>query len=213
MKFKITASLVIVCALLLSQHKFLLTAYAQFFIVDNPTIGTNAVIAVLAGGRFSRIPKALELYDKGYGTRILITTPRPLNSKVAALFPSYEQDAAVIAKAFNFPDSFERVPSLKRGATSTFDEAHDLLAFCIEKKLKHLIIVTNSYHSRRALFAFKKIFKGSNIKVEVSAAYNEMFNAGNWWLSDQGISVYIIEPVKFFVYLFRSRNVSFIRND
>ena len=73
--------------------------------------------------------------------------------------------------------------------------------------------MTDSFHSRRALFAFKKVFKGSNIKVEVSAATNDIFNEGNWWLSDHGIAVYLLEPIKFAVYLFTSQNVSFVKNE
>ena len=118
-----------------------------------------------------------------------------------------------MVKFLGIQAKFESVPSLKGGATSTFDEAYDLLAFCNKENLKHIIIVTDSFHTRRAFFAFKKVFKGSNIKVEVSSASNEIFNEENWWLSDRGISAYILEPIKFAVYLFTSRNVPFIKND
>jgi len=104
------------------------------------------------------------------------------------------------------------VPSLKGGATSTFDEAYDLRIFCEKENLKHLIIVTDSFHSRRALYAFKKVFQGSNIIVEASAASNEVFSEENWWLSDRGIAAYLLEPIKLAVYLLSSKNVSFVKN-
>ena len=88
-----------------------------------------------------------------------------------------------------------------------------LLAFCKKENLKHIIIVTDSFHSRRAFFAFKKIFKSSNIKVEVSAAPNEIFNEENWWFSDLGILSYVSEPIKFVAYLLYEQNASFIKND
>ena len=113
----------------------------------------------------------------------------------------------------NIPVSFEEVPSLKNGATSTLDEAHDLLVFSNKEDLKHLIIVTDGFHTRRALYAFKKVFRGSNIKLEVSAAKNDTFNEKNWWQSDVGISTYILEPIKFVVYIFTSQNVPFIKNN
>ena len=212
MKYKI-ATLLLIIAILLSQYKFLLTSYAQFFIIDNPTSGADAAIVVLSGGGRTRVPKALELYADGYGNKILLTTGRPLNSKVSHLFPSYVEGVGLIARELGIPASIESVPSLKGGATSTFDEAHDLLSFSLKQNLKHLIIVTDEFHSRRALYAFDKVFRGSNIKVEVSAASNEIFNSENWWRSDLGISSYILEPIKFFVYLFKNENVSFIQND
>ena len=215
MKNKIPVGLFIICVLLLSQYKLLLSAYARFFTIDNPTIGADAAIVVLSGGGHTRIPKALELYSAGYGARILLTTLQPWNSKVVGIFPTQEQNAARIAALLNVSVGFESVPSLKGGATSTFDEAHDLLAFCVKEKLKHLILVTDSFHTRRALYAFKKVFKDkdSDIKIEVAASQNEIFNEDNWWRSDRGISAYILEPLKFIVYFFGSQNVSFIQND
>ena len=213
MKRKIVVCLIIAVVLLLSQYQVLLTGYARFFTIDNATSGMGATIVILSGEPLTRIPKALELYTAGYGTRLLITSERKLSSKAAQSFLTQEQEGQEIAKIFNVPAKFESVPSLKGGATSTFDEAYDLLAFCNKENLTHIIIVTDSYHTRRALFAFKKVFKGSNIRVEISAAPNEIFNEENWWHSDRGISAYLLEPIKFAVYLFSSQNVSFIKND
>ena len=213
MKPKVIISLIAILILLLSQYKLLLTGYARFFIIDNPSYGVNATIVVLSGGYTTRIPRALELYEKGYGNRLLLTTERSLNSRIAHLFPTNEQAAKKITQALNIQIEFEIVPSLKGGATSTFDEAHDLLAFCVKENLKHLIIVTSSYHTRRALYAFKKVFQGSNIIVEASAAPNEIFSEENWWRSDRGISAYLLEPIKLAVYMLSSKNVSFVKND
>jgi uncharacterized SAM-binding protein YcdF (DUF218 family) len=213
MKLKIILSLIVLVGLLLSQYQLLLTGYANFFTIDNPTHGVNAPILVLAGRTETRVPKALELYEKGYGSRLLLTTERALNSKVAHLVPTNEQKAEKISSELNSKVEFEVVPSLKGGATSTFDEAYDLLAFCSKEKIEHLIIVTDSFHTRRALYAFKKVFKGSGIKVDASAALNEVYNEENWWLSDKGIASYLLEPIKFFVYLLNNRNVSFVKND
>jgi len=210
MKRKIILSLILVAVLLLSQYEVLLKGYARFFTIDNATSGMEATIVILPGNPESRIPKALELYAAGYGTRLLLTTERLRNSKIAQLYMTTEQEAQKIAKIFNVPAKFESVPSLKGGATSTFDEAYDLLAFCKKENLRHIIIVTDSYHTRRAFFAFKKVFKGSNIKVEVSAAHNEIFNEEDWWLSDWGILSYVTEPIKFVAYLLYEQNVSFI---
>jgi uncharacterized SAM-binding protein YcdF (DUF218 family) len=213
MKRKATIIAVIILILLASQYKSILAGYARFFIVDNITIGGNASIVVLSGGPFTRIPKALELHQKGYGERLLLTTLHPLNSKFAHLILTNEQIAREISKILAIPATFESVPSLKGGATSTFDEAHDLLAYCIKEKIKYLIIVTDAFHTRRALYAFKKIFQDSNIKIEVSAAFNEVHSEENWWRSDSGIAAYLLEPIKFAVYLLSDQNVSFIKNN
>jgi uncharacterized SAM-binding protein YcdF (DUF218 family) len=213
MKRKIFVSLIVIAILLLSQYKLLLTSYAKFFTIDNPTHGVNAPIVVLAGGAATRVPKALELYEKGYGNRLLLTSERSQKSKISHLFSTNEQIEKRISQKLNIQAELEVVPSLKGGATSTLDEAHDLLAFCSKEKIKHLIIVTDSFHTRRALYAFKKVFQGSDIEVEASAAPNEIFNEENWWHSDRGITAYLLEPIKFAVYMVSNKNVSFIKND
>ena len=204
MKRKIVVSLIIAIVLLFSQYEVLLKGYARFFTIDNATSGMEATIVILSGNPETRIPKALELYTAGYGTRLLLTTERSWNFKFDQIGMTKEQEAKKIAKILGIQVKFESVRSLKGGATSTFDEAYDLLAFCNKENLRHIIIVTDSFHTRRAFFAFKKVFKESNIKVQVSSASNEIFNEENWWLSDRGISAYILAPIKFVVYLFSS---------
>jgi len=196
----------------MSQYQLMLIGYARFFTINNSTYGVNAPIVILSGNSLTRIPKALELYEKGYGDRLLLTTERHVNSRLMPLFRTYKQSAEKIAQALNIQVEFEMVPSLKGGATSTFDEAYDLLQFCEKENLKHLIIVTDSFHTRRALYAFKKVFQESNINVEASAASNEVFSEEDWWRSDKGISAYILEPIKFAVYMLNNKNVSFVKN-
>jgi hypothetical protein len=128
---------------------------------------------------FTRIPKALKLYQKGYGNILLLTTERPPNLKVAHIFPTKEKVAEEISKVLAIPVIFESVPSLKGGATSMLDEAHDLFAYCIKEDIKHLIIVTDAFHTRRALYAFKKVFQESGIKIEAAAVLNEIYNDKN----------------------------------
>ena len=168
MKRKILISLIVVFILLLSQYKLLFTSYAHFFTVDNATVGADAIV-ILSGGIMTRIPHAIRLYSKGYGKRVLLTNERPRNLKLSKYFPSDLQAANKMSDALNIPVNFDEVPSLKNGATSTLDEAHDLLAFSNKEGLKHLIIVTDSFHTRRSMYAFKKVFRDSNIKLEVSA--------------------------------------------
>jgi hypothetical protein len=207
-KRKIIIGLIAILILLLSQYELLFTGYARFFTINNPTYGVNASIALLSGGFL----KTFELYEKGYGKRLLLTTERHLNAKVAHLFPTLKQNAEKFAQALDIQVEFETVPSLKGGATTIFDKAYDLRIFCEKRNLKHLIIVAGSFQSRRALYAFNKVFQGSGIVVEVSAASNEVFNEENWWLSDKGIAAYLLEPIKFVVYLLSSKNVSFVNN-
>ncbi len=104
------------------------------------------------------------------------------------------------------------MPSLKDGATSTFDEAHDLRHYCKKNRLKHIILVTDNSHTRRALYAFQKVFRDTDILVQAAGAPNDIYTERTWWHADMGISTYIDEGIKYLVYLLYDRNVPFVKN-
>ena len=201
-----------VIAVSISQYRSILTAYAKFFTVNNATPGAD-VIVVLSGGKDTRIPHALKLFEEGYAPEILLTDEKKRNFRFAHLFPTNEMIAQAMIEELEMSVPVSTIRSQKGGATSTFDEAYDLLKLSEKKRYGHLILVTDAFHTRRAYHAFQTVFEDTEIKIEMSAASNEIFNVNNWWTSDQGISAYVLESIKYPVYLLSSRNVTFIRND
>ena len=194
------------------KHESILTAYAKFFTINNAKPGADALV-VLSGGKFTRIPHALKLYEEGYAPEILLTDEKKRSIRFAHLFPKNEMIAQAMIEELGLTAPFSIIQSQKGGATSTFDEAYDLLKLSEKKNYRHLIIVTDAFHSRRAYHAFQTVFEETEINIEMSAASNKIFNENNWWTSDQGISAYVLESIKYPVYLLSSRNVTYIRND
>ena len=194
------------------NYQQILSKFAEFFTINNAIAGADAIV-VLSGGSSTRIPHAIKLFSKNFAPRILLTNEKKMSTHFAHLFSTNENIAKSIIKELKVDIPIFMVPSLKGGATSTFDEAYDLRAFSEKKEYRKLILVTDAFHSRRALYAFNKIFSDTDIKVEISAVKNEIFNESNWWTSDIGISAYIMESIKYAVYLVSSSNASFIRND
>ena len=168
---------------------------------------------VLSGGMGTRIPHALKLFEEGYAPEILLTDEKKRNIRFTNLFPTNEMIAQTMIEELELSVPVSTIQSQKGGATSTFDEAYDLLKLSENKSYRHLILVTDVFHTRRAYHAFQTVFEDKEIKIEMSAASNEIFNVNNWWTSDQGISAYVLESIKYPVYLLSSRNVTFIRND
>jgi len=190
---------------------WMLTAYAEFFSVANGTKGADAIV-VLAGDIETRLPRAIALYKDGYASRMLLTDPRRPNTVLKNITCDERKNADAILQFFNVQQPVATIPSLKGGATSTFDEAYDALAYCMRNRFKHIIIVTDNHHTRRSLYAFEKVFKGTAITVEAMGASNDIFNTANWWQTDLGIKAYFLEPLKYAVYSMSSKNVPFIKN-
>ena len=201
-----------IIAVSLSQYRSILTAHAKFFTVNNATTGAD-VIVVLSGGKDTRIPHALKLFEEGYAPEILLTHEKKREIRFSHLFPTNEMIAKAMIEELEMNVPVSTIQSQKGGATSTFDEAYDLLKFSENKRYRHLILVTDEFHTRRAYHAFKTVFEDTGIIIELSAASNKIFNVNNWWTSDQGISAYVLESIKYPVSLLSSRIVTFIRND
>ena len=194
------------------QYQSILKIYAEFFTVNNATSGADAIV-VLSGGKATRIPHALNLFADGYAPRLFLTDEKKLNVRFVHLFSTNEEIAQAMIDELKLSVPIITVPSLKGGATSTFDEAYDLLKFSEKEGFRKLILVTDAFHTRRAYHAFQTVFAGTEIRLEMSAAQNDIYDETNWWTSDKGISAYVLESIKYPVYLLSSRNVSFIRND
>jgi uncharacterized SAM-binding protein YcdF (DUF218 family) len=197
---------------IVNYYPLLLTAYAKFFTVSNATKGADAIV-VLSGSITTRFPRAVELSKQGYARQILLTQAKPPNMLYKDLGCDEKSVASAIAESLKVKVPVKAVPSLKGGATSTFDEAYDLRHYSRNNHFKHLIIVTDNYHTRRSLYAFKKVFKGTGIRLEALGAENDIFNEADWWQTDTGIQAYVMGGIKYMVYLFTSQNISFVKNN
>ena len=152
-----------------SQYRSILTAYANFFTINNATLGAD-VIVVLSGGKDIRIPHALKLFEEGYAPEILLTDEKKKHIRFSHLFPTNEMIAQAMIEENGLSVLVGVIQSQKGGATSTFDEAYDLLELSKNKRYRHLILVTDAFHTRRAFHAFQTVFEDTEIKIEMSAA-------------------------------------------
>ena len=203
--------LIMLIFLALINSKFLLIKFALFFTINTYSPGNDAIV-VLSGSPMTRVPRAVELVKEGYGNQIFLTSTKAINKKFSNLEENKLLMAKNIADLLDFKKEIFLIPSISGGATSTFDEAYDVLDFAKQKNFKHIIIVTDFFHTRRALYAFRKIFKDSDVKIEISAAQNDIFNEKNWWRSEIGLSAYILEPIKLLIYIFSSANFKYVKN-
>ena len=189
----------------------LLTNYAKFFEIDNASKGADAIIC-LSGGKQTRIPKTVELWNLGYSDKVFLTDEKKRNSEFRYLEISNLQFAKEVSRIKKIDIPWEVIPNRDGGATSTFDEAVDVVSFAKLRNWKRIIIVTDFFHTRRALHAFGKVFEESGIRVQVAGVGNDILNAHNWWESDSGILAYFSETIKFPVYLFWNVEPSLVEN-
>ena len=154
---KIFAGALLACGLLIWQHASILEAYALFFRKDNATPGADAIV-VLSSPRLERLVRAFELGANNFAPRILVTTtPKRLTKIFGLKYPTKMEWVEAVAASLESSVPVALLPSLGDGARSTFDEAYDARQWALDNNYKRIIIVTNAYHSRRALYAFEKV--------------------------------------------------------
>ncbi len=189
----------------------LLKTYASIFSIDNATKGADCIL-ILSGNDETRPERAAWLIKKGYSQRLYHTDQKEWSGKYPEIFGGDFNKSQSLLARYNL--SADIIPSIKGGATSTFDEAYDFVVFLQSHPMKHIILVTDTYHTSRAHYAFRKILDLNgyeNVRIEMSAAPNAIFNEDNWYKTERGISAYLLEPVKYLFYIFNTTNSTLVK--
>jgi uncharacterized SAM-binding protein YcdF (DUF218 family) len=176
-------------------HRPILTEYARLFRIDNPA--PCDVIVMLLGGPESRPRKAAELYHEGLANKIYLCSGTPPGPGLL----SEAIDAGRQMVRNGVPAS--AITLVQSPVASTRDEAMALLTVAKANGWKRLTVVTTSFHTRRALWVFHRVFARSGIEVRVAAAEDPSFNEQNWWTRDESAIIYFIETIKTLVYWIR----------
>ncbi len=195
-----------------SIHPFILRSYADFFTINNYEKGADATL-ILGGSADTRAKKAIELYRNGYAREILITQPKPPIKEYENLIVS---DFVNIKQILKYEKvNYTVVKDINGGAKSTFDEARDLIIFLKKHPLDRVIIVTDNFHTRRAKYAFDKIFEESECKtiIQIAGAQNQVYNENNWWETERGLNAYVSEGFKYAIYLINDNNIEGIKSE
>ncbi len=205
-------SIIVIVLTILSIHPLLLRSYANFFTVNNYNKGADAVL-ILGGSADTRAKKSIDLLKNGYTNEILITQPAPPIKEYQNIYISDFENLKRILKYEQV--DYNIVFNKNGGAKSTFDEARDLLEYMKTHSLKKVIIVTDNFHTRRAKYAFDKVFDNSDneLVIEIAGATNQVYNETNWWKSERGLNAYVSEGFKYVIYLISDNNIKGIKSE
>ncbi len=157
-------------------------------------------IVVLGGSStyIERARRAAEAYREGRAPKILLTDDGQRGgwSSAEQRNPLFVERAADELKRAGVPG--EAIEVLPRTVTSTYDEAVLLREYADARETRSFIIVTSGYHSRRALWTARQVFRGSGVQVglEPVAPGDETPAPHLWWLGARGWEMVAGEYVK-----------------
>jgi uncharacterized SAM-binding protein YcdF (DUF218 family) len=163
-------------------------------------------LVVLSGSAAyaERAAEAARLFREGRAPLVLLTDDGVLGgwSEAEQRNPRFVELAAAELQRGGVPA--ESITVLDARPTSTHDEAAAVRAYAAERDFRTLLVVTSSHHSRRALWTWRRVFRGSGVRVGLEPAEGARTpGAWTWWLSAAGWRQVAGEYVKMGYYVVR----------
>ncbi len=100
----------------------------------------------------------------------------------------------------------EKIVSLEGASRTTFDDASALATYLESRPLNTVIVITNSFHTRRTRYIFRQVLGPKAERLRFVAAPNPGFADDNWWQQRSGMRIILSENLKLAFYYFRYGN-------
>jgi uncharacterized SAM-binding protein YcdF (DUF218 family) len=148
-------------------------------------------IVALTGGA-ERIPDAIELLWKGYGTRLLITgvNEKTTREEIARQRP-------------DLSEVFGCCVDLDYEALNTIGNAEQTRRWAEQHNFRSLLIVTSTYHMPRTLAELEHVMPG--VRLVAHAVVPEHFDVDAWWREPSTARLLATEYVKYVMAVARIR--------
>ena len=180
---------------------------ARWLIVRAPLERAD-VIVVLSGSATlrERVEHAARLYDEKRAPKILLTTDNRQGGWSRSEQRNLYFHEIAIRQLSRLGVPTESVEVVTPPVDSTWDEATVLRDYAKAHNLRSILIVTSSYHSRRALFTFRDFFADTDTQVGIDPVETgiQTPRPATWWLHQRGWELVLVEYLKLIYYLCRS---------
>lgn len=153
------------------------------------------LIAALGGDNGARAVRVLEIYRAGLAPRILLSGPEGMHSKVR---PSQVRWREQFLREEGIPASALLYDG---GARNSWEEAVHTLRLMRERKLEHVLVVSDPPHLRRLSWVWGKVFAGSGKRFTLVASDMEDWDAAGWWKTSPNAQFVFGEVIKLAYYL------------
>jgi len=161
----------VIAALLMLAAPLFAWGAARMLIVKADMQSADAIIILSGSSTYvERAARAAELYRAGRAPLVVLTNDGVISGwdHREERNPFYYELSARRIQQQGVPA--DRITLAPGQALGTYDESVLLRDFAVTHGLKRLLIVTSSYHSRRALWSMRRACEGSGIEVGIDSA-------------------------------------------
>lgn len=160
---------------------------ACWLVVRAPPERADALLVLSGAADYrERAEWAARLFREGRAPKIVLTNDglRGGWSSAEQRNPFfYERAREELLRAGVPEESIEVWPEV---VSSTFEEARQARRLAEQRGTRSLLVVTSPFHTRRALWTLRRVFRGSNIAVGIDAPPEQAGACAKWWLGASG---------------------------
>ena len=158
---------------------------AEAWVVEDSLHNSDAIL-LLGDDNFyaDRATRAAELFRQGLAPVVVASGRR--------LRPDFGLAEVMTHDLIERGVPKDRVIPFPQDADDTIDEAQALAPFAVKKKWRSVIVVTSSYHTRRARYIFRRVFPAS-VNVLVAAAHDGDFEPSDWYDKRRSVKRFLLE--------------------
>lgn len=179
----VLAFLLIAGVLLALNPHWYLTPIGAWLALPADTLATDTreeAVVVLGGGGQQRLLHGIALYHENAIPEIWYTGNMILEEGRSFIDPLY---ARTYAMERGVPE--EAVKLLQ--STSTWEDAAAVRQMVEQEGVSRLVIVTNYFHSRRAMCVLRHQLANHNVTLTYSPPLSDRYDANTWWQSEQSL--------------------------
>jgi uncharacterized SAM-binding protein YcdF (DUF218 family) len=175
---------------MVALHALLLTAVGQQLVASDELRPADVLI-VLAGNAPSRAEQAATLFREGWAPRLIVSDERVQSHGFSMTWSELYARGLVTLDVP--PDAIVLLPTL---AEDTRDEALQARSLMQQNGWRRAILVTDAFHSRRAVLLFRAAFEPAGLEVRSSPATNGGIHLDRWWTNPDAVEAVASEYFK-----------------
>ena len=165
-------------------------------VAEDPLQQADVIVTTAAGGTAS-ILEAADLVHEGIAKRVAVFADPPEDADREMMrrgLPVGDNAAASLRQLRLLGiEAVERIPKSVAGSE---EEARVLPAWCRERQVRSVVLISTTDHSRRLHRLFRRTMQGGGTTVAVRGTRYSAFKPDRWWQTRDGARTGIVELQK-----------------
>ena len=154
-------------------------------LIEEDSLQRTEALFILSGGGYDRGNEAVRVFNAGYVSKIICTGGNSVMELCALDIDTLESYmTASNLRQHGVPDSCVEVI---RNGTSTREEAKIILDYCLQNKLRKVMVLSSRLHTHRVNKVFRKKMEEAGIELVVHGAPSSGFKELEWWKDENGM--------------------------